>query len=31
MKTKIKVDLDNIQRTLFITVWDGAVETQKNK
>jgi O-methyltransferase involved in polyketide biosynthesis len=26
MKTKIKVELGNVQRTLFITVWARAVE-----
>jgi hypothetical protein len=31
MKIKIKDDLGNIQRTHFIPVLAGAVETQKNK
>jgi O-methyltransferase involved in polyketide biosynthesis len=31
MDTKIKVELGDVQRTLFMPVWARAVETQKNK
>jgi O-methyltransferase involved in polyketide biosynthesis len=31
METKIKIDLGNIQKTLFMPVWARAVETKKNK
>ncbi len=31
MNTKIKVELGNVQKTLFMPLWARAVETQKNK
>lgn len=31
MKTKIKIELGDVQRTLFMPVWARAVETQKSK
>lgn len=31
MKSKIKVQLDDVQKTLFMPVWARAVETQKKK
>jgi len=30
MKSKIKVELGNVQRTLFMPVWARAVETKKD-
>jgi O-methyltransferase involved in polyketide biosynthesis len=31
MKTQIKVELGDIQKTLFMPVWARVVETSKNK
>jgi O-methyltransferase involved in polyketide biosynthesis len=31
IKTKIKVEPRNVQKTLFMTIWARAVETKKDK